>query len=67
MKYDHALLLAALAVGILIGSCFHAVTHRHYQEVIRTNIGEFIIHDGKIYTVYEMERSAKGDLQVGIR
>ena len=38
MKYDIALLLAALAVGILIGSGVHAFTHRHYQEIIKTTI-----------------------------
>jgi hypothetical protein len=62
MKYDIALLLAALAVGILIGSGIHAFTHRHYQEVIKTTIGEFIIHDGKIYSVYEMQRNVAGDM-----
>jgi hypothetical protein len=62
MKQDIALLLAALAVGILIGSGVHAFTHRHYQEVIKTTIGEFMIHDGKIYSVYEMERNVKGDM-----
>ena len=62
MKNDIALLLAALAAGILIGSGVHAFTHRHYQEVIKTTIGEFIIHDGKIYSVYEMERNVKGDM-----
>ena len=62
MKQDIALLLAALAVGILIGSGVHAFTHRHYQEVIKTTIGEFIIHDSKIYSVYEMERNVKGDM-----
>lgn len=64
MKYDIALLLAALAVGILIGSGIHAFTHRHYQEVIKTTIGEFIIHDGKIYSVYEMQRNVAGDMVV---
>jgi hypothetical protein len=62
MKYDIALLLAALAVGILIGSGVHAFIHRHYQEVIKTTIGEFIIHDGKIYSVYEMQRNVAGDM-----
>jgi len=64
MKYDNALLLAALVVGILIGSGVHAFTHRHYQEVIKTTIGEFIIHDGKIYSVYEMQRNVAGDMVV---
>jgi hypothetical protein len=67
MKYDIALLLAALAVGILIGGGVHAFTHRHYQEVIKTTIGEFIIHDGKIYSVYEMERNVRGEIQAGAR
>jgi hypothetical protein len=62
MKYDNALLLAALAVGMLTGAGIHAFTHRHYHEVIKTNIGEFIIDYGKIYSVYEMQRNINGDM-----
>lgn len=60
-------IVASFLAGALFSFIIVATTHHHYYEVIKTNIGEFIIHDGKIYTVYEMERSAKGDLQVGIR
>ena len=34
MKYDNALLLAALAIGILIGSGIHAFTHRNHHEIV---------------------------------
>ena len=62
MKYDNALLLAAFACGMLMGAGIHAFTHRHYHEVIKTNIGEFILKDGKIFTVYEMQRNINGDM-----
>lgn len=62
MKYDNALLLAALAIGILIGSGIHAFTHRNHHEIVKTNIGEFILKDGKIFTVYEMQRNINGDM-----
>jgi hypothetical protein len=48
--------------GVLICFLIVASAHRHYHEVIKTSIGEFIIHDGKIYSVYEMERNVRGEM-----
>jgi hypothetical protein len=48
--------------GGLVGFVAVETMHRHYHEVIKTSIGEFIIHDGKIYSVYEMERNIKGEM-----
>ena len=61
----------AFAVGFVLGAVLVGFwvnySHANYKEVVKTNIGEFIISGGKIFTVYEMERSAKGDLQVGVK
>ena len=62
MKYDNALLLAALAFGILTGAGIHTFTHRNHHEIVKTNIGQFILKDGKIFTVYEMQRNVAGDM-----
>ena len=63
MKND----LLWIAVGsFLIGAllCFItiAATHRHHYEIIKTSIGEFVLRDGKIFTVYEMQRNINGDM-----
>ena len=55
-------LVASFVAGGLVGFVAVATMHRHYHEVIKTNIGEFIIHDGKIFTVYEMQRNVAGDV-----
>ena len=55
-------LVASFVAGGLVGFVAVATMHRHYHEVIKTNIGEFIIHDGKIFTVYEMQRNVAGDM-----
>jgi hypothetical protein len=55
-------LIASFVAGGLVGFVAVATMHRHYHEVIKTSIGEFIIHDGKIFTVYEMQRNVAGDM-----
>ena len=62
MKYDNALLLAAFACGMLMGGGIDALTHRNHHQIVKTNIGEFILKDGKIFTVYEMQRNVAGDM-----
>ncbi len=57
----------AFFLGVIFTLSLDYLTHRHYYEVIKTTIGEFIIHDGKIYSVYEMERNVRGELQAGTR
>ena len=54
--------ICSFAVGALLCFITIATMHRHYHEVIKTSIGEFIIHDGKIYSVYEMQRNVAGDM-----
>ena len=54
--------ICSFLVGALLCFLIIAATHRHHYEVIKTTIGEFIIHDGKIFTVYEMQRNVAGDM-----
>ena len=54
--------VGSFLAGILVCFITVATMHRHYHEVIKTSIGEFIIHDGKIYSVYEMERNVRGEM-----
>ena len=55
-------LVASFAAGGLVGFVSVATMHRHYHEVIKTNIGEFILRNGKIFSVYEMQRNINGDM-----
>jgi len=61
---DDRFTLAVALIGVLIGAAISGVaytfTHKSYHEIIKTNIGEFILRDGKIYTVYEMQRDMMG-------
>lgn len=54
--------ICSFFIGALVGFITVAIMHRHYHEVIKTNIGEFIIDYGKIYSVYEMERNIRGEM-----
>ena len=65
MKDEHVIYLVG-AVGFLLGIVLTTVvdtlSHKNYHEVIKTSIGEIILKDGKLYTVYEMQRTATGDM-----
>jgi hypothetical protein len=55
-------LVASFVAGGLVGFIAVATMHRHYHEVIKTNIGEFILRDSKMYGVYEMSRDVQGNM-----
>jgi len=61
---DDRFTVAVALIGVLIGATIsggaYTFTHKSYHEIIKTNIGEFILRDGKIYTVYEMQRDMMG-------
>jgi hypothetical protein len=62
---DDALVLIAVATfvgGILIGTLAGFGYHRHHHEIIKTNIGEFILREGKLYGVYELSRDNQGNM-----
>jgi hypothetical protein len=54
--------ICSFAIGALLCFITIAATHRHHYEIIKTNIGEFVLRDGKIFTVYEMQRNVAGDM-----
>lgn len=53
---------ASFVAGTLLGFTVTACLHRNYHEIIKTSIGEIILKNGKVYTVYEMQRTANGDM-----
>ena len=67
MKDNVMSLIIAFCLGALVTLGIYVSSHRHYYEVIKVTTGEFIIHDGKMYAVYEMERNVKNELQVEIK
>ncbi len=54
--------IGAFLIGVVASTLTIYATHRHYHEIIKTNIGEFVLRDGKIFTVYEMQRNVAGDM-----
>ena len=54
--------LAGVIFGVVITSSINTVMHKNHHEIIKTSIGEIILRDGKVYTVYEMQRTANGDM-----
>jgi hypothetical protein len=54
--------ICSFLIGALLCFITIAATHRHHHEIIKTNIGEFVLKDGKIFTVYEMQRNVAGDM-----
>ena len=62
---DDALVLIAVATfvgGIIVGTLAGFGYHRHHHEIIKTNIGEFILREGKLYGVYELSRDNQGNM-----
>lgn len=54
--------LAGFILGVVITSSINTVMHKNHYEIIKTSIGEIILRDGKVYTVYEMQRTATGEM-----
>ena len=54
--------IGAFLIGVIASTLTIYATHRHYYEITKTTIGEIIIHDGRIYSVYEMERNVRGEM-----
>jgi hypothetical protein len=52
------LLLIALVTSLVT----NYVDNKHKQTIIKTNIGEFMFRDGKVYGVYEMTRDVQGNM-----
>ncbi len=54
--------VAIFLAGTLAGTLTVCALHRHYHEIIKTNIGEFMLRDGKMYGVYELTRDVQGNM-----
>ena len=46
----------------IIGQATNYVNNRHHHEIIKTNIGEFVLREGKLYGVYELTRDVQGNM-----
>jgi hypothetical protein len=54
--------ICSFLIGALLCFITIAATHRHYHEIIKTNIGEFMLRDSKLYGVYELSRDNQGNM-----
>ena len=54
--------ICSLFIGALLCFITIAATHRHHYEIIKTNIGEFMLRDSKLYGVYELSRDNQGNM-----
>lgn len=43
-----------VAIGLAIGYTATAIRHANMVEIHKTNIGGFILQNGKIYSIHEM-------------
>jgi hypothetical protein len=51
-----------LLIALVISLVTNYADNRHKQTIIKTNIGEFMLRDGKVYGVYEMTRDVQGNM-----
>ena len=51
-----------LLIALLIAQVTNYVDNKHKQTIINTNIGEFMLRDGKMYGVYELTRDVQGNM-----
>jgi hypothetical protein len=54
--------ICSFLIGALLCFITIAATHRHHYEIIKTNIGEFMLRDSKLYGVYELSRDNQGNM-----
>jgi len=66
MKNNEVLwiVLGAFLAGFVSTSAVNSIVHRNYYEITKTNIGEFILKEGKVYGIYEIQRNVNGDMVV---
>ena len=54
--------ICSFFIGALLCFITIAATHRHHYEIIKTNIGEFVLRDNMMYGVYEISRDNQGNM-----
>jgi hypothetical protein len=57
-----SLIAFAFVLGMLTNAGIHWSKDKTRHEIIKTNIGEFILRDGKMYGVYELSRDNQGNM-----
>lgn len=61
-EYKGWVVAVIFAVCLIIVQATNYVDNKHRHTVIKTNIGEFILRDGKLYGVYELSRDNQGNM-----
>ena len=61
-EYKGWIVAVIFAVCFIIGQATNYVDNKHKHTIIKTNIGEFILRDGKLYGVYELSRDNQGNM-----
>ena len=61
-EYKGWVVAGLLLIALLIAQVTNYVDNKHKQTIIKTNIGEFMLRDGKLYGVYEMSRDVQGNM-----
>lgn len=61
-EYKGWIVAALFAICFTVSAVTNYVDSKHKHSIIKTNIGEFILRDGKLYGVYEMSRDMQGNM-----
>ncbi len=61
-EYKGWVVAGLLLIALLIAQVTNYVDNKHKQTIIKTNIGEFILREGKLYGVYELTRDVQGNM-----
>jgi hypothetical protein len=61
-EYKGWVVAVIFAVCYIIMQVTNYVDNKHKQTIIKTNIGEFMLRDGKMYGVYELTRDVQGNM-----
>lgn len=61
-EYKGWVVAVLLLIALLIAQVTNYVDNKHKQTIIKTNIGEFMLRDGKMYGVYELSRDNQGNM-----
>jgi len=61
-EYKGWVVAVIFAVCLIIVQATNYIDNKHRHTVIKTNIGEFILRDGKLYGVYELSRDNQGNM-----
>ena len=64
MKPDWTVLSIGIIIGVVFTSSISYLANKDKVPIVKTNIGIFLLDNGKVYGVYELRRDKQGDLEV---